>query len=438
MPGPLPPGEQIPVSFHAGSPLTELDLNQLQHTLLWRILNHNHSGADGVKLGSNALLDGAVGTAQIAMHAVTRDRLGPAAVGPSELGPQAVQATHMAQNAIHTPAIANDQVTLEKLSPEIRALLNKPTLGATSYAYVLYLDGPIIFTPLDDVPWWEWLTNKTAKRPTWKWDMTRLQDDGTLQQIDYLRNPRYLDRKKPVMEKPTAFAMEATLSRMTKSERAEATMIEMVREIGPERASVKINDDVLERKRVTLRFNPAEVEKQMDTSVKGEMLLNPGVGSNAAFAPDGHSKRFSRGTMPDADGKATIRNMMENYEIPIQIDSDRMLAQLMEVPAFIDFINGPWLMPIGYYTASSRNVSAVTRLTKNGPHRVRLTFATPYKEPNYAVTITPDASGDLTHLRVPAVLTRTKEYVELTFMPVTELSSKVSFSIAIFGDLQGA
>lgn len=439
MPGPLPPGEQIPVAFSAGSPLTEADLNQLQQTLLWRILFHTHNGADGVKLGSAALQDGAVGTAQMAMHAVTRDRLAPAAVGAAELGPAAVTNTHLAPNAVRTPSIANDQVTLEKLSPDIRALLNKPTLGATSYAYVMYLDGPSILNPGGvDANWYDWLVTKGTKRPNWQWDMTRLQDDGTLQPIDYLRNPRYLDRKKPTTEKPTAFAMEANLSmsRMTKSERAEATIFEMYRELGPETAGKELDTDLTERKRVTLRFNPADV-KRAQSSVTGELLLNPGVGSNAAFSPDGRANRFTRGVKPSEDGRQTIVNIMENYGIPTDYASEQMIMTLLEIPAFVDFVNGPWLAPIGYWTASSRNVSAVTRKLKSGPNRVRITFATPYKQPNYAVTITPDASGDYTHFKVPVVVARTNQYVEITFLPVTEESSTVSFSIAVFGDLQG-
>lgn len=438
MPGPLPPGEQIPIPFSAGAPLTEADLNLLQHTLLWRILFHTHNGTDGVKLGSEALQDGAVGTAQIAMHAVTRDRLGPAAVGPAELGPAAVTAGHLAPNAVVTPVIGNDQVTLEKLSPDIRALLNKPTLGATSYAYILYLDAPIIFTGIEvDGPWWQWLVTKNAKRPSWKWDMARLQDDGTLQPIDYLRNPRLLDRKKPTTRLPTMFAMEASLSRMTRTERTDATMLEMFRELGPETVGKEIAGELTERKRVTFRFNPKET-RGLDTSVSGEMLLNPGIGSNAPFSPDGRARRFSKGIMPDAEGRATIQNIIDNFDMDLNIQRDeQMLMSLLDVSAFIDFVNGPWLMPIGYWTASSRNISAVTRKTSGGPHRVRITFATPYKEPNYAVTVTPDAGTNLSDLRVPMVLTRTKEYCEITFLPVTTGSSKVSFSIAIFGDLQG-
>jgi len=130
----------------------------------------------------------------------------------------------------------------------------------------------------------------------------------------------------------------------------------------------------------------------------------------------------------------------------------------------LDLLNNPQLLGSGYAISGGRNILSVVRSNQilqasvdtgnddtNGETSdrdgaqdeewVRVRFITPYKDSSYAVSVTPRDVG--TAVVVAQIKEKTPSYCDLTFYGISPLSgifrsNKVSFDLAVFGDLTTA
>lgn len=191
----LPGGAKAPVTFVAGQPLTENDLNTLQRELLRLILTHSHGGNDlavpqGEQITRDGIAKGAVHGSHIAGNVITRGHISHGAIGGSEIAQQQVGQEHLTDSAVVTRAIEKGNVTLEKLSEEVQALLKAPREGATTYGYAVWLDGRIGFP--GTAQWFDWLVKPTSPVRVHDLPILRMRDDGGWQPIDVILPPEKL------------------------------------------------------------------------------------------------------------------------------------------------------------------------------------------------------------------------------------------------------
>jgi hypothetical protein len=111
-----------------------------------------------------------------------------------------------------------------------------------------------------------------------------------------------------------------------------------------------------------------------------------------------------------------------------------------------DILNRPELFGTGYSLSGGRNIRSVTRQFATGnpaDHWVRVHFITPYRNAAYAVTVTPRSQSKYEMISAN-IRAKTTSYVDLQFTGADaaagntvrfERLSKLSFDLAIFGDL---
>ncbi len=111
-----------------------------------------------------------------------------------------------------------------------------------------------------------------------------------------------------------------------------------------------------------------------------------------------------------------------------------------------DILNRPELFGTGYSLSGGRNIRSVTRQFAAGnpdDHWVRVHFITPYRNAAYAVTVTPRSQSKYEMISAN-IRAKTTAYVDLQFTGADaaagntvrfERISKLSFDLAIFGDL---
>ncbi|MEM7022131.1 MAG: hypothetical protein AAF637_06005 [Pseudomonadota bacterium] len=126
----------------------------------------------------------------------------------------------------------------------------------------------------------------------------------------------------------------------------------------------------------------------------------------------------------------------------------------------LDLMNNPQLFGSGYAISGGRNILSVVRMSETiqrtsgdgmlataittqirGEEWVRVRFITPYKDSSYAVSVTPRRMGNV--LIVPQIKEKSPYYCDLYFASLhptagMDLTNKVSFDLAVFGDLTTA
>lgn len=190
------------------------------------------------------------------------------------------------------------------------------------------------------------------------------------------------------------------------------------------------SDDHLERGRVAMLVDPQAIGWQIPQ--EGATFFQPGVGGNAAFTDNGQAITFSQDRKPSKDEIAVIGRILHHFGIE---DDERINPEyLLSIPKVYDFLNNPHLMAAGYWTGVARNVRSVVRMESGGLNFVRVRFSTPYTNASYVVSVTPDfqaAFGPVT----THVLRRKADFVDLLFFQGSKGESRLSFSIAIHGEL---
>ncbi|TJY42622.1 hypothetical protein E5161_07150 [Cohnella pontilimi] len=446
----LPAGAKIPVSFQPGQPLTAEELNLAQTQLLSRILNHTHAGdLEGKRIGSEAIADKAVKGIHIAPNAIGKGHLESGSVGESEIRGKEIRSKHLSEDSVTTAAIKNGNVTQDKLSDEVKALLNAPREGPTTYCYCTYVEGSLAF-PVDTGNWYKWLTEDVAPIREYGLDVKRLRDDGGYQIIDTISTP-VLTKSQPLktMSLNTRVMGTASAGSVPEEGPEEAGMAKMSfmaaetkKEAGlsqlqagtdmPLALNFGTSANLLERSRVSMEINPAALH--VGDLAKDTIVLNPGTGGNVAFNDKKEQIVFQPGIEPSADTVKTIDRMLYNYGI-----ENVSAAALLNVgkDKVFDFLNNPHLLPAGYWTGTSRNVESVIRMKDaKGRPCVRVTFSNPYSSPSvYVVSITPE-SRDIPKPLIPMVLNRSESYVEFTFMTMdSKLEDIANFNLVIHGEL---
>lgn len=193
------------------------------------------------------------------------------------------------------------------------------------------------------------------------------------------------------------------------------------------------SDDLKERGRVALLIDPQTVDWQIPQ--EGATFFQPGVGGNAAFTDNGQAITFDRNRRPSKEEMVVVDRILHHFAIE---DDDRINPEiLLALPKFIDFLNNPQLLAAGYWTGAARNIRGVVRTRYQNRDIVRVRFATPYTNASYVVSVTPDFKvNDESFIPISAhVLRRRADYVDLLFLRGDVPYSKLSFSIAIHGEL---
>ncbi|MFZ5816341.1 MAG: hypothetical protein ACOY93_13760 [Bacillota bacterium] len=194
------------------------------------------------------------------------------------------------------------------------------------------------------------------------------------------------------------------------------------------------SDDLQERHRIGMLVDPASIGWK--GAREGTALYQPGVGGNAVFSDSGQPVTFSPHKNPSKEELLVLSRIL--YHFGIENDERLHPDYLLKIPKIYDFLNNPHLLAAGYWTGGSRNIRSVIRMRHRGREFVRVRFATPYTDTSYTVSITPDYLFEEEEAQpplIPQVLHRRAEYVDLLFFRGSDLVNKLSFSIAIHGEL---
>lgn len=169
-----------------------------------------------------------------------------------------------------------------------------------------------------------------------------------------------------------------------------------------------------------------------------KVQLYPGVPHNGAFADDGLPVAFQVNQTLTTAQRLQIQRMLGHFGI----DPVGPVERLVKHPHSVAFLNNPALFVAGYWTGGSRNVKGVVHFAKDGsPYNrpsVRVWFERPYRDTAYSVTVTPDTAGYSAESPVPAVLRRTRQYVDLAFYQGDLALANVNFTIVVHGELEYA
>jgi hypothetical protein len=457
----LPAGAKIPCTFEEGQPLTAEELNRLQSELLGLILSHTHAGngaapPQGVQLGSDAIAAGAIKSEHIRTDSISRGHIRAGAVGASELGEKQVGANHLNADAVTTPAIRNGNVTLDKLSDDIKALLNAPRQGATTYCYCTYLPGTVAFPVDTNKKWSDWLTVKDEPIRLHDIPVTRLREDGGIQPIITVMPAADFKLDLPIfrstIEPMTSFAantfgkLEGETASEPAAKAAKAAKAASVPAPAPKAMSFATNtalsDNLTERSRITMEIDADIAGISSGNAVKKSIVLNPGTGGNAPFSDKNEPIVFANGIEPSAEMKKSFDQILYNYGIDLQVGVDPFQAGLDKL---IDFVNNPHLLPVGYWTGAARNIDSVIRMKDDktaGKKWIRIKFAVPYaSESGYVVSVMPETKDADPKLLIPMVLHRSTDYVDIAFQTLDstlkfDYVDTANFNVVIQGELK--
>jgi hypothetical protein len=210
----------------------------------------------------------------------------------------------------------------------------------------------------------------------------------------------------------------------------------------------QLSADLLRRRRQAITIDPSGLALAGHWAC-GPITLHPGLGGNGLLN-DFRDLQYSLGSPPSGKARAAARALIYSYGMPVEmIDDAALRTRAFGNAAFVELLNRPERNGFGYTTADDANIRAVYRLAAAGdlPPRVRVLFEQPYRHCAYAVVATPDLpppapSGTHKDLKqvyrsqTPLVVSRARQYVEIAFHPFDEQSNRVSFSLAIHGELE--
>lgn len=200
------------------------------------------------------------------------------------------------------------------------------------------------------------------------------------------------------------------------------------------------SDNLIQRSKVSLAIDPATYKSP--TSGSEEVLvLQPGAGGNAVFSSAKEPTLFQAGVSPSEEVVKTVQALFYNYGI--DANASEVLQASATNQKLIDFLNNPHLLPVGYWTGTSRNVESVTRLKNGTSEVVRVAFSIPYLSASgYTVNVQPELRNPTDPPVVPVVCARTREYVDIAFYTWgangIAYSNMVNFSIVVLGELASA
>lgn len=170
-----------------------------------------------------------------------------------------------------------------------------------------------------------------------------------------------------------------------------------------------------------------EADRRRAAKGAGDILYNLGLDDEYLLA-SGHK-------LNDADLRAfsLLRQGNDQY---FELESSFRGPQSW----LADLLNNPQLFGSGYSISGGRNILSVTRMVSRDQW-VRVRFITAYKNSSYAVSVTPSFSRN--SVVIPQIRQKTPQYCDLQFYlfggeaGLTQ-TNKVSFDLAVFGDLTTA
>lgn len=196
--------------------------------------------------------------------------------------------------------------------------------------------------------------------------------------------------------------------------------------------------EVADRTHVRLTVDPAKIHWAM--AAQQINVFHPGIKGNSAFTDNGQEVVFALDATPTPDQEKTALRILNHFAVTMK--TGFTVTKLLQLRHTVRLLNNPHLVPAGYWTGTTRNIRAVTLMARPVPDSeplpfVRVLFETPYHDSTYAVSVTLDYMGG-NFLMTPAVLARTREYVDLVFFGPNGQFELPTFTLTINGELNHA
>lgn len=501
--------EDIPESFKVGDLLSAAALNRLQKAILERLAAHDHSGgAQGLPIGTPGLADGAVSAA----------KLGDGAVSTRALAQGAVGAAQIAAQAVGTAALEDASVTEEKLSADVRALLNRLGSGASSASQVIWRDPVTVYPSAGDVGIVEGIINAAD----WSWPIgvvtigeenvpirfnPKTEPGNIFEVIDFgISQPANV----AILETQLNWALEDAADNILSVGAAGVPGGMMVAggpqvfgEMQPPGGEVRMMRSMAmtdargetgaqgtngargiaptsgaraAAARMTTIANVDAAGRPVDAGSPDAITVSAGFSGQDTFTRGGSgSGRIDYRALGGAnagakkDAAEAAGQMLFNLGLDSEYGQMADLSQAVrahldlaytgEIEFFDpgkplwqgtswlpDILNRPELFGTGYALSGGRNIASVTRQFAPGNIAdtwVRVRFITPYRNSAYAVSVTPRVSGAYAMVSA-AIRAKAAAHVDIEFTGAAardggqvrfERISKLSFDLAIFGDL---